>query len=442
MDNAPQLPWWSCPEIALALISVPVAIATYLIPGTAFLQEWRTPKFFDGDYLMMCFAAIVTFCASCAAARFLAGRLSPPDPAADWRDSLNWDAVRIVFQVAAALTIVGYLAWGGAAILRGATLSLVLDILGGSKGAASRMKEVYLVTVPGVTTLTQFGIPAMVLGCIALTRFHVRQVAPQMVALFVFAFVRAILNSERLAIIELAVPGVVVAAALQSTRTVRPWWLSGRALAVAPVMGFVVVFALFGASEYFRSWINFYAGGERSFLEFVATRFTGYYATALNNGAYLCRRLLPLEYPFFSVHFLWRFPILNQIAGTMFSNPFEREDDLLDILAGGANPEFNNGGGLLLPFIDWGFPGGLLFWFAAGITAGISYTSFRRFQVAGLLTYPIFFIAIIEAPRVLYASEGRVFPAWCAVAAAVIACRKAADVSRRHRVAAPARGAA
>ncbi|MCC6591317.1 MAG: oligosaccharide repeat unit polymerase [Bryobacterales bacterium] len=423
MTTRVHIPWWSRPELALALVSVPVLLAAYFIPASTYLEEWRTPKYFSERYLLFALAAVATFCVSSAGAAYVVRESGFKGVENEFGDGLPWDKLLAVFYGMAALTIVGYVAWAGAAIVRGADLKLVFDILGGSRGAASRMKEVYLVTIPGVTTLTQFGIPSVILGALLLTRYAGKRIVPVIACLFVFTFARAFFNSERLAVIEMALPAIIVGAPLAAGRKDRKWWMSPGAIAVAPVVGFIFVFGLFAASEYFRSWLNFYAAGHRSFPEFIAARFTGYYATALNNGAFLSERLLPLDYPFFSIRFLYRFPLLNTLIRSVFESPFEREEAMLDILSRGANPEFNNGGGLLLPFIDWGFPGGLFFWMVAGLAAGASYASFRRMKLAGILTYPILFTAVIEAPRVLYAAEGRVFPAWCAVVVALAACR-------------------
>ena len=63
---------------------------------------------------------------------------------------------------------------------------------------------------------------------------------------------------------------------------------------LAPFVGVVGLVIFFGATEYLRSWGTYYQYHSRGFLEFVVTRVTTYYFTALNNGAGL---LAMLDWP-------------------------------------------------------------------------------------------------------------------------------------------------
>jgi hypothetical protein len=409
--------------LALAVIAVPVAMAAYLIPAHTYVAEWGTSKCFGARYLGYCLASVAAFSAACWAVRLAASRWEDSEPERDWRDEVPWAAVLRVFDWTAALCIAAYLAWAAVAISRGADLAQAAAVFAGSKGAAARMKEVYLVTIPGVTTLTQLGIATIVLGFLASARFPARRVAPAMAVVMGLALLRSVLNSERLALIELALPGVIIASRVLVLPTHR-WWLSRSALAAAPVVGFVAVFSLFAGLEYVRSWANFYSGAGEDFWNFAATRFAGYYATALNNGAFLAERLAPLDVPYFSLPFLWKFPVLKELSEGAFPDLLlHRTSAMNDVLARGANPEFNNGGGLLLPLVDLGLPGLLLFWSGMGCLAGVSFESFRSKRLAGLLTYPILYTGLVEAPRVIYSTDGRVFPVWCAVGCLWVAAR-------------------
>ena len=76
-----------------------------------------------------------------------------------------------------------------------------------------------------------------------------------------------------------------------------------------------------------------------------------------------------------------------------------------------GNPEFNNPGGLAVPVIDFGPVGALVFFLIAGVVIGFAYRSWRQGNPVGLLVYPVFFTGLLELPRYLYWTEGRVFPA-------------------------------
>ncbi|MEZ5352481.1 MAG: hypothetical protein R2762_07575 [Bryobacteraceae bacterium] len=415
--------WWSDPALTLPVIAVPVALVTYLLPPAIFAQQWGAPKYFDGWYLTCYLACVFSFCIACGFARLVASR-SAVFPDRDWRDAVQWDLLLRVFDVTAILCCAAYAAWWASAIARGARLDLVLAILSGSKGAADLMKDVYMVTIPGVTTMTQFGIVTMLLGCLGATRFPLRRILPGMAAVMGLALVRAVLNSERLALIELVLPTVVLACHVLGPRLNRFWWFGPKVLSAAPVAGVVAVFCLFSGFEYFRSWVSYFAGKGDSFLTFAFARFSGYYATSLNNGAFLADRLSPLDVPFFSLPVIWKFPVLKQITADAFpSFSLLRENSVLDVFARGANPEFNNGCGILLPYVDLGLAGAMLYWAALGLAAGAAYSSFLRMRLPGLLSYPILFIGIVEAPRIIYTTEGRAFPAWAAVLLLLIASK-------------------
>jgi hypothetical protein len=330
-----------------------------------------------------------------------------------------------LFNASFYLSLVGYIAWAAAALSRGASLQLALGVLKGDKGASYVMKEVYLGTITGVTTLTQLGMVMAVLAVLIALRFGWRRVAFKCAVLFLITMVRALMNSERLALMELAVPAGVLLVRLAVLESPRYFGRVRTLLRMAPALGYGGLVVVFGCSEYFRSWVNYYAGGDLSFWQFVSLRLLGYYVTALNNGALLVQRLDPTGAPFFTFHLLWKFPVLSGIVQMIYPNLAIASvdgDPYMQVLSAEANPEFNNGGGLLLPVIDFGFAGALLYWTLAGIACGALYRLFRHKTVAGLVLYPLVFIGVIEATRIIYWAEGRLLVPFCTLAAYAIAC--------------------
>jgi len=79
---------------------------------------------------------------------------------------LTWKAIGKLFRASFYLCLLGYALWIALAVQRGMTPSVVLGVLSGEKGAIYDARFIYLPTVGGVTTLTQFGSAAMVLGAI------------------------------------------------------------------------------------------------------------------------------------------------------------------------------------------------------------------------------------------------------------------------------------
>jgi len=74
------------------------------------------------------------------------------------------------------------------------------------------------------------------------------------------AILRAFVNSERFALIELAVPFFVAGVALRYIGSTRVGWVTRTVMVLAPLLGVSALYLLFTGFEYFRSWSNYYAG--------------------------------------------------------------------------------------------------------------------------------------------------------------------------------------
>lgn len=236
------------------------------------------------------------------------------------------------------------------------------------------------------------------------------RVRSKVALVLMLALLRAVLHSERLAILELVVPALVTCLAW---RTYRPGHSTTgkRLIQAGPFLAVPALIFVFGAFEYSRSWTGFYANRQSSFVSFVGLRLVGYYSTALNNGALILDSLRqPFGTPLFTLNFAWKFPILGEITSRIFPDPGFSLDTYMHILESSANPEFNNPSGLLLPFADFGVAGGLLYWLLSGILCGYLYRRFLAGAAAGLFLYPALFTGLIEASRILYWSDGRFFP--------------------------------
>lgn len=405
--------WWLNPAWVAGLMGLFVSIAAYLTPESAYLAQWKTPKYFDAHYLALSISMTLLFALGAGAALTL-GR-SREAASSNWKRDLPWDWIRRTFWLCVALSITGYVVWGLVAVARGVSLRLVMAVLAGEKGAIYQMKEVYLVTVSGVTTLTQLGIVAVILGVMLGAIEGWRKVGPALAVLFVLALIRAQLNAERLALIELAIPAVVIGLRLIVFESPG---LAGRLkviLQLAPIGAVLGLLCLFGVFEYFRSWNSFYAGGDQSFWQFVVLRLTGYYVTALNNGALMAARFDSLDAPFSVFHFLWRFPVTGGLMAAAYPN-IKLDNLVLDpymqVLDREANVEFNNSSALLPPIVDFGEAGALFFWLAAGLLCGLLYRWFLDGKASGLLFYPIFFTGVTETTRIMYWGEGRAVTAY------------------------------
>jgi hypothetical protein len=407
--------WWLHPAFVFAAAGVVISVAAYRISESTYRTYWRTPKFFDEQALRITFFCVIVFVfGSLAGTRlvssaFRAVRAQP-------QDKLPWGLISLLFRISFYLCLLGYALWVALAIGRGITMSVLWDVLNGEKGAMYEARYVYLPTVGGVTTLTQFGSAAMILAAIVGFGRGWKGVWPKCAIIISLALLRALANSERFAIIELAVPFLVASLGLLlvGSTSIRLRWR--RLVNFAPIIGIVALFVLFTGFEYFRSWSNYYAGRDLSLWEFGAMRLLGYYVTSFNNGAYLLQRLEPLGGPYFTLHFLWGFPLSGPLMKLLFPNPLLDSNEkwfYFPFLEAEANVEFNNADGVLYPLMDYGAAGGLLYWFVIGVILGAVYQLFRNKKPLGLFLYPMLFLGLIEVPLGLYWAEGRAFPALC-----------------------------
>src|ERR1041385_9153854 len=155
--------WWLNPAYVVGIMGALLAAAAFIVPESMYRAYWFTPKYFDGEQLRITLACIGLFVIGAAAGSFRRFHgWQPPDE--NWAERIPWRLTHRLFNTCFYLALIGYAAWAGAALSRGASLQLAIGVLRGEKGASSEMKEVYLKTISGVTTLTQLAIVVLVLG--------------------------------------------------------------------------------------------------------------------------------------------------------------------------------------------------------------------------------------------------------------------------------------
>ncbi|MGD0964556.1 MAG: oligosaccharide repeat unit polymerase [Candidatus Acidiferrales bacterium] len=397
--------WWLHPvAIFVGLNGLTAAAAFLADPGT-YLDLWRTPKYFNGFTVLLTVAALAVFSAGVWLTRANQSSLfSQPE----WRGTISFSRLLLLFNISFWVSIMAYVFWLARGISRGLGLALLKSVFTG--GAEIYTLRDSLQTVPGITTLTQLGMAAVVLGCLIGSGGGWRIVWRKLAILSLLALLRAVLYSERLAFLELAIPFLVLWLAEPASGT-RSRGLR-TLIRIAPVLGAAGVYVVFTSFEYFRSWSIYYSSRESSLLLFGFWRLVGYYVTAFNNSAYLLSSLHhSLGAPYFSFSFLWDFPMLNVLVKDVFSWVHLDYDGYMGLLALGANPEFNNPGGLLSPIVDLGVLGGLAYWAVMGLVTGYLYNLYTRKHPLGMCIYPVVFLALTEVPRYIYWGEGRAFPA-------------------------------
>ena len=417
--------WWLHPASVFGGLGVLIGISAYIFSEQTYREAWRTPKFFDAYALWVTLACVAVFVLGSVVASKLTARVAPID-SGDIEGRLPATLLLRLFTIAFWLSVLGYCIWAGLAISRGMRLQDVVGVISGEKGAMYDARYTYLPTVGGVTTLTQFSTAAVIIGALIIFVAGWHAVRWRMCILFALAAARALINSERFALIELVVPFTVTCLGV---------WYLGRTnvraarrglVNLAPLAGVIALFLLFTGFEYFRSWTNYYQGGDLPLLEFGARRLTGYYVTSFNNGAFLLSRVDSLDAPYFTLHFLWGFPLTGPVAKRLFPDPLLETDDkwfYFPFLDSGANLEFNNADGMMFPLMDFGVAGGLIYWLVIGMACGYLYQSYVKKQPLGLFLYPATYLGLMEVPLALYWAEGRAFPSLCLLLLAPILIR-------------------
>lgn len=408
--------WWLSPVAIALIIGAASIIPTALVGDESFRTLWRTPKSITTETLLLfgCGAIALAFGALIAFAVYAA-----PRPGVTRWPALDEDTLRLLSRagtVLTALTVTGYVGFCFLILRSGLSFG---QLFAGSDDDGYLPAKDAIGTIPGLTTMTQLGVAAVVIATtVAVQRFSWVEVAKVAIVIGL-AVPRAYIYAERLAILELVIPvSVIVAAHLSVGR--RRQRATARLLPLAGLALVVVVFSVF---EYNRSWSYYRTHGQTSFVEFALSRLAGYYVTALNNGQLILQHLdWPGRWPFDTIDGFWSAPGIEQ-AGLYerlsgHPPPYARGNvsPYFDTLAQFGNPEFNNQSGYVGPFIDYGWFGGLLFMFAIGVVAGLLYRQFCHGRPLGLLVYPVFFVGLVEMPRYVYWGQGRATYAWLAIA--------------------------
>lgn len=403
---------WLSPVFLALVIGAGALIPAAIIDDETFRTLWRTPKSIDVHTIAMFASGVLAF--AFGALISIALYREPRDRGIAW-PALPGKTLTILHKSSITLTTLTVLGYVGFAVVIARSGIGPTELFSGSPEVKDSIG-----TIPGVTTLTQFGMAAVVVSSILIVKKYSHAELCRLLAVVAFGVLRAFINSERLAILELVVPIVVVFAASLASKPGK----SRRYAQIIPFVFPALVVAIFAASEYFRSWTFYRLQGTYSFGEFVLYRIAGYYATAANNGYLNFTHLRWHDrVPFDTISGLWQAPgveklgLYEMLGGRI--PPIAQGDDAspyTTVLSLFGNPEFNSESGYASAFVDYGLVGGLIFFFIVGLLIGSFYKSFCSGSIYGLLNYPVAFIGVLELPRYVYWTYGRVIYTWLAIA--------------------------
>ncbi len=366
--------WWLHPTriVLLALLPVYLAILAYDFSGVVKNVYIPSLQYYFGIVLLLSLALGNQW----ALAQSRQGPVAvPPQLSAGLMLALLLPA------------LLSYLVWFGPLLGKP---QLLLEIV---RGERAELRDA-ISTMPGVTTFTQFGVAYAI--AYAIKRGTGMQAVRTwehlgfwlLVGLAVF---RAFAWAERLAVIELLLCYVIARMAYLPVASPRRW----RLAAIAPLVGPPVLYLLFTASEYFRSW-EYYTDQFDSVWAFTLDRLITYYATAANNGIGILvdNTSWPYYKGAFALEWLYITPGLSQVLDAAFGNPRPVQAVWIETY---ARPEFNSPTAYFRIVLDLGYLGAVLFLLAIGYLMGRAYSGFRRGHTFGLLVFPVCVLFLVES---------------------------------------------
>ena len=414
--------WWLSPIVLSLCLWIPLMLLATSVDEASFRTYFRTPRFISSEFTRLFYLCAVAFAVGAfvalQAARSRGRRLS-----GSWL--LRSGFRRIVFRIWVAAAVISV---ASAAIRLGGPggfLQAMSVFFEGTRGASDEIRDAFE-PIPGLTSFTQLGMLIAALEMAKLTwapSAAGRSVSRRRIAaVFAYALFRSMMVSERLAIVEVAIPCLLVWARTKPIRSVRQ-------VVVTASIPLIAIFALlfgYAGTEYYRSYQYYRDHTDDSLMEFSRTRIVGYYATAINNSALHYHHdgekaplSVLLEGPL-------EFPGLRQTL--KISDPSKRnERTLLELY---ANPEFNN----VAPAGRLAREGAnawvALFMAGFGGVVGLAFAGYRFGSLGASVWFGLLTTATIEFPRIWYITNQR-------LSAVALVCLvgwfRYSRPSRRHR---------
>ncbi|WP_157571393.1 hypothetical protein [Kocuria rosea] len=391
-------PWWLHPAWAAVVLVASTALLAVLLPSQ-YYETWGVEKFLDIELSLKVLIGVTLVIVGIV--------VGGGGKARSGNVQIKFTGQRLrylkkAYQVLLWLTILGYAFWTLIAISEGVRVDSLLAVMQRDTGAISELKQSSR-PVGGVTTLTQFGPIAVVIGYV-LRRVGVG--GRSYWSIIALAVVRAVFYAERLALLEILVPLVLVAGL--TIRRGSKW----RPIAqVMPLVLGPLVWLVFALSEYSRSWVYYQKIVALPFNEWVTSRLLGYYITSYNNSALFAREHESVYAPpYMTLQAFWNAPGIDGVVATPQWMGLSPEGWWRSILQAHSNPEFNNTGSFLVVYAEMGWLFGSIFLLLIGIFMGSCFSSLKRGSLPGFLAYTSLFIGLLELPRFLYWTQGRAVP--------------------------------
>jgi oligosaccharide repeat unit polymerase len=399
------------------------AVIASAIPERLYLEYWGIPrKVFNLEYLIISALCILCF----VTGSFFSSRKIDSKNEVYFADKNLWLSSNdfyikrstILVNFGTVLTILGYIVWIWSIWQNGMSFDLLRGIISQEEGAVWITKRITQNTIPGITTLTQLG-PGLSITAAVLWRQN-KNLHLNFYVILMFAFIRAIVVSERVAVVEILIPFFVVYLQNNWNRIGLFFKLLAGLL---PFFGLIGISLLYGGFEYFRGWTT-EKNAHSSILAFSIQSVMGYYVSSFNNGAALMEAIpMPLcELPYTTLNWFFGFPLIGEKIIAWINPSFVPYTGWYYFII--PNENLNSPCGLFGFIYDFGLIGGLVAWALAGFLAGSIYRLYAQQRLSGLIFYSYFIVGLLEVPRIMTWTAGRNLPTWAFLYASYLVLRK------------------
>ena len=307
---------------------------------------------------------------------------------------IDLQSVLKVYKITYYITIFAYIIWYSRFIMLNGIYILLNFKSITSISAMTTIMRNNSGKIAGITSFTEMGIVSITLGSfliLKIDKVNKKKIIKQLIILLLLTSFRALAFSERISLLELLLPIVIVY--LSNTKNTKIKTIT----LIAPIIAIMFLLVCFAIFEYPRSWLKHYQYVyDGSYLSFVIQRITGYYFCAINTECLALKYIPEIKIPFYSINWFWNIPGMYDLYINLTSNDIlTKYDNLLQIH---GNPEFNNEGGLFTFVKDFGilFP---FFQIIFGFLVGKAYNGLLKNNFYGIVIYSWIFVIMMELPR-------------------------------------------
>jgi hypothetical protein len=305
--------------------------------------------------------------------------------------------------ILATIAMAAQLLWIGRMISQEGIGTLIQLLVVDHNFAAFKTNVVNKTTMSGVTTFTQLGIIAS--GMYALYVFGLKNKGSFWIWLYILfpGVLRGMFFSERLALMEVVIPILVMAVLFQRIQLTLTKVILGT-------FSFVMFFSL---AEGLRSYSYYAKNGmaQDGIYSYGFARFVDYISSSVNHSIAmvdLSNRIIGFP----AILFSSMLSLVKSDSGSGVSNfigSAQAQQAYLNVKTSVYSaPDYTNMGFFGSIFQDSGY----LYLFYAmiyGLIIGLTYKGLKNYQYGWIVVYPLIFISVLESYRIPYLFDVRAF---------------------------------